>query len=64
MSNNTGLMLTQEFLNSMMRLPWEVDRKKSASALPCCPQCGERYCGDAVQLCTDCVAIAKAEQEK
>ena len=23
---------------------------------PACPQCGERYCGDGAQLCTECAA--------
>jgi len=47
--------LTQELLNSMMREPGEAKRS-AAPALPSCPQCGERYCGDGVQLCTECAA--------
>lgn len=47
-------MLTQELLNSMMRNPGEVAMRKSEQALPACPRCGERYCGDGVHLCTEC----------
>lgn len=45
--------LTQELLNSIMREPGENPRA-SAPVLPACPQCGERYCGDGAQLCTEC----------
>jgi hypothetical protein len=47
--------LTQELLNSMMRHPGEAQRKASP-ALPQCPKCGERYCGNGLQLCTECAA--------
>ena len=47
--------LTQELLNSIMREPGENPRA-SAPVLPTCPQCGERYCGDGAQLCTECAA--------
>lgn len=49
--------LTQELLNSMMREPGEAKRV-AAPVLPECPRCGERYCGDGTQLCTECVAAA------
>ena len=52
---DNGQPLTQELLNSMMREPGEAKRS-AAPALPSCPQCGERYCGDGVQLCTECAA--------
>ena len=52
---DNGQPLTQELLNSMMREPGEAKRP-AAPALPSCPQCGERYCGDGVQLCTECAA--------
>lgn len=45
-------MITQEALNAMMRNPGE--RKASPAPLPVCPQCGERYCGDGVDLCLEC----------
>lgn len=50
-NENSGL--TQELLNSIMREPGERPRK-SAIVLPTCPECGERYCGDGVQLCIEC----------
>lgn len=50
---DNGLPLTQEWLNSMMREPGEAKRP-AALPLPECPQCGERYCGDGVALCTEC----------
>lgn len=52
---DSGQPLTQELLNSIMRNPGET-RATAATALPKCPQCGERYCGDGVQLCTECSA--------
>lgn len=51
--------LTQELLNSIMREPGEA-KQAAAPVLPPCPQCGERYCGDGVQLCTEC-AVPNAE---
>lgn len=50
---DSGHPLTQELLNSMMREPGEATRA-AAPALPSCPQCGERYCGDGTQLCAEC----------
>lgn len=50
---DNGQPLTQELLNSMMRNPGEVTHA-TAAVLPECPQCGERYCGDGVQFCTEC----------
>ena len=50
---DSGQPLTQELLNSIMREPGETKRS-AAPELPACPQCGERYCGDGVQLCTEC----------
>lgn len=50
---DSGHQLTQELLNSMMREPGEATRT-AAPALPSCPQCGERYCGDGTQLCAEC----------
>lgn len=52
---DNGQPLTQELLNSIMREPGENPRA-SAPVLPACPQCGERYCGDGAQLCTECAA--------
>lgn len=52
---DSGHPLTQELLNSMMREPGEATRT-AAPDLPSCPQCGERYCGDGAQLCTECAA--------
>ena len=62
---DSGQPLTQELLNSMMRDPGEVKRG-GPPALPTCPQCGERYCGDGVDPCTECMgpnveAQARAE---
>lgn len=56
-----GQMLTQELLNSMMRAPGEAT-KTAAPVLPVCPRCGERYCGNGVQLCTECVAPVELHQ--
>lgn len=53
--SDNGQPLTQEVLNSMMRWPGEA-RRAPAPELPPCPQCGERYCGDGKQPCTDCAA--------
>jgi hypothetical protein len=50
-----GQPLTQELLNSIMRNPGET-RRNAAPVLPVCPRCGERYCGDGVQMCTECAA--------
>ena len=50
-------VITQELLNSIMRNPGET-RAAAAPVLPECPQCGERYCGDGVQPCTECEARA------
>ena len=55
---DSGQPLTQELLNSMMRHPGEAQRKASPT-LPQCPTCGERYCGDGLQLCTECAAPNK-----
>lgn len=52
---DNGQPITQELLNSIMRSPGE-GRAAIAPDLPKCPQCGERYCGDGVQPCTECVA--------
>ena len=52
---DSGQPLTQELLNSIMRNPGET-RATAAPALPKCPQCGERYCGNGVQPCTECAA--------
>ena len=55
MAIRDGQSLTQELLNSLMREPGE-NPHASALVLPACPQCGERYCGDGAQLCTECAA--------
>lgn len=52
---DSGQPLTQELLNSIMRNPGE-NRATAAPVLPKCPRCEERYCGDGVQLCTECAA--------
>lgn len=52
---DTATPITQELLNSIMRNPGDL-RKAEAARLPQCPKCGERYCGDGVQLCTECEA--------
>ena len=52
--SDNGQPLTQELLNSMMREPGEKKRSAAALELPACPQCGERYCGDGIQLCAEC----------
>lgn len=52
---DSGQPLTQELLNSLMRNPGEA-RAIATPVLPECPKCGERYCGDGVQLCTECAA--------
>lgn len=52
---DNGQPLTQELLNSIMREPGEAPRA-SDPVLPACPQCGERYCGDGAQLCTECAS--------
>ena len=52
---DSGMPLTQEMLNSIMRSPGEATRA-SAPVLPACPQCGERYCGDGRSFCTECAA--------
>lgn len=52
---DSGQPLTQELLNSLMRNPGEA-RATATPGLPECPKCGERYCGDGVQLCTECAA--------
>ena len=36
----------------MMRHPGEVRRVKVQ--MNSCPNCGERYCGDGVESCTEC----------
>ncbi len=53
--HDSGQPLTQELLNSIMRNPGE-NRVTAAPVLPKCPRCEERYCGDGVQLCTECAA--------
>ena len=50
-----GSELTQEMLNSMMRNPGERPAE-TATLLPKCPGCGERYCGDGVAMCLECKA--------
>lgn len=52
---DTGAPITQDLLNSMMRNPGERQETKTVQ-LPVCPNCGERYCGDGVQHCTECQA--------
>ena len=52
---DSGQSLTQELLNSIMRNPGET-RATAAPALPKCPQCGARYCGNGVQPCVECAA--------
>lgn len=56
---DSGQELTQELLNSMMREPGE-SKRLAAPSLPACPQCGEPYCGDGVQLCIECAALNAA----
>lgn len=45
--------LKQEDFNSMMRHPGEV-RRGGGVQMNSCPNCGERYCGDGVESCTEC----------
>lgn len=58
---DNGQPLTQELLNSMMLNPGER-AQRIAQPLPACPQCHERYCGDGVQLCTECAAPNDANE--
>ena len=46
--------MQQEDYNSVMKYPWEITRKPHNEKLPDCPRCGEPYCGDGVNLCTEC----------
>lgn len=57
---DNGQLLTQELLNSIMRELGENPRA-SDPALPACPQCGERYCGDGAQPCIECAARCERE---
>lgn len=46
----------QEDYNSVMKHPWEITREPRNNKLPECQNCGEPYCGDGIQLCTECEA--------
>ena len=48
--------MQQEDYNSVMKYPWEIAREPRDERLPECPNCGEPYCGDGVQLCVECDA--------
>lgn len=54
-------VITQELLNSIMRNPGEP-RSSTAPVLPKCPKCGERYCGNGVQLCTECAIRERSDK--
>lgn len=44
----------QEDYNEMMRLPGERVSTPQGLRSMQCPECGENYCGDGVQFCTEC----------
>lgn len=46
--------MQQEDYNSLMKLPWEPTKESHKNILPKCPKCDEPYCGDGVNLCTEC----------
>lgn len=57
--------MRQEDLNSMMRHPWEIKTAPAASSyLTRCPECGERYLGDGMALCTECAAKHQGENHE
>lgn len=56
--------MRQEDLNSMMRNPGEIKTAPASSYLPCCPECGERYLGDGMALCTECAAQHQGEKHE
>lgn len=49
--------MKQEDLNGMMRSPGEAKTAPAPAELPRCPECGERYLGDGMALCTECAAL-------
>lgn len=55
--------MRQEDYNDMMRLPGEVQTRKSAD-LPRCPECGERYLGNGIEPCIECALEAEASRAK
>ena len=48
------MKLTQDVLNSIMREIGDRRPTEAKNNLPACPECGERYLGDGVDLCTEC----------
>ena len=53
--------MRQEFYNSMMQQPGELERRliaeskeREAAKLPLCPDCGEEYCGSGDKPCVEC----------
>lgn len=55
--------MRQEDYNDMMRLPWETQSRQTAN-LPRCPACGERYLGNGIEPCIECVREAEASRAK
>lgn len=51
--------MKQEDYNAMMRYPGERYERRNLAALPTCPQCGERYMGDGIVVCTECQSAAR-----
>lgn len=54
--------MKQEDLNDMMRSPCEAKPAPASAELPRCPECGERYLGNGVALCTECATQHQGEQ--
>jgi hypothetical protein len=55
--------MKQEDLNEMMRFPGEVARAAKTKLL-LCPTCCESYCGDGVEVCTECAAEYNRAQKE
>ena len=53
--------MQQETLNEIMRPPGEVLRAPAPQAARC-PLCGEPYCGNGSDPCTECAAEIKRAQ--
>lgn len=56
--------MKQEDLNGMMRSPGEAKTAPAPAELPRCPECGERYLGDGMALCTECAALVTAAMQR
>lgn len=54
--------MKQEDLNGMMRSPGEAKTAQAPVELPRCPECGERYLGNGMALCTECAAQHQGEK--